>query len=70
MNTPANWPMFVNEDGQYGTAEELYTFEHGDLTELQWQVVSELDGIDRFNYIVACVDRDLDEQARILGEDI
>ena len=69
MSTHPQWPMYANEDGEYGSAENLYTFEHGDLSDEQWNNVHQLDGIDRFDYIVACVDRDHETQARILGED-
>ncbi len=71
FNTPpANWPMVVLDDGEYGSADDLYTFDHGDLTEAQWVHVGELDGYDRRRYIEACVDNDPLEQAYILGEDI
>lgn len=71
MTTPlANWPMAVNEDGDYGSADDLFTFDYGDLNEEQWEHVRELDGWDRRIYIEACVDNDTEEQARILGEDI
>jgi hypothetical protein len=60
--------MFVNEDGGYGAANDMFTFEYGDLTEEQWDNVRALDERDRFDYIAACVNRDTEEQARILGD--
>jgi hypothetical protein len=62
--------MFVDENGQYGSAGDMILLEYGQLTELQWQVVSELDGFDRYRYIQAVLDNDPLEQAYILGEDI
>ena len=69
-STPADWPMYVDADGNYGSAWETVEFEYGQLTELQWQVVAELDGYDRLRYIQAVLDNDPLEQAYILGEDI
>ena len=69
MNTPADWPMYIDADGNYGSAWETREFEHGQLTELQWEVVAELEGYDRFRYITAVLDNDTEEIANILGED-
>ena len=69
MDTPADFPMYVDADGQYGSAWEIRQFEYGQLTTEQWANVHEMDGYFRFNYIVACIDGDTEEQARILGED-
>ena len=62
--------MYVDADGQYGSAWELVQFEHGQLTAEQWQTVEELDGYDRLRYIQAVIDNDPLEIAYILGEDI
>jgi hypothetical protein len=62
--------MFVDENGQYGSAADMILLEYGQLTEEQWEVVSELDGFDRFRYIQAVLDNDELEISYILGEDI
>ena len=68
--TPANFPMYVDADGQYGPAEDLIQFKYGDLTQEQWDNVAELDGYDRLRYVQAVLDNDPLEQAYILGEDL
>ena len=68
--TPADFPMYVDADGQYGSAWELIQFKYGDLTQEQWDNVAELDGYDRVRYIQAVLDNDPLEQAYILGEDL
>jgi hypothetical protein len=65
-----DWPMYIDADGQYGSAWETREFEYGQLTEVQWRVVAELDGYDRFRYITAVLDNDPLEIANILGEDV
>jgi hypothetical protein len=49
--------MFVSIDGDYGT-NELHTFEYGKLTEKQWDLVAELEGLDRYIYIQAILEGD------------
>lgn len=70
MSTPADWPMYVDADGQYGSAEGIVLFDHGQLTAEQWEAVDQLDGFDRIRYIEAVLDNDPLEMAYILGEDI
>ena len=70
MSTPADFPMYIDADGQFGSAWELRQFEHGDLTEEQWATLAELDGYDRFRYVEAVLDNDPLEIAYILGEDV
>ena len=69
MDTPADFPMYVDADGQYGSAWEILEFQYGQLTTEQWANVHVLDGYDRSSYIQAVLDNDTEEQARILGED-
>ena len=57
--------MFVNLDGLYGSAWELLTFEHGQLTERQWRNVDQLDGEDLFNYVHSIIKGDGEESARL-----
>lgn len=56
--TPADWPMYVDADGQYGSAWETREFRYDQLTTEQWATVYELDGHDRFRYISAVLDGD------------
>jgi hypothetical protein len=60
MSTPADFPMYVDADGQYGSAWEITEFEHGRLDEAQWDRVHELDSYDRLKYITAILDEDHD----------
>lgn len=69
MHVPSNYPMYIDIDGQYGSADDLYTFKHGELTLTQWENAETLDGPARYNYIVACVEGNEKEQANILGEE-
>ena len=69
MSTPSDFPMYVDADGQYGSAWEIRQFEHGQLTEEQWATVALLDGHDRFRYISAVLDNDTDELAYFEEED-
>ena len=64
-----DWPMYVDADGQYGSAWETREFRYDQLTTEQWATVHELDGYDRFRYISAVLDNDAEEQAHILGGD-
>lgn len=55
--------MFVSIDGEYGSADELREFRHGQLTDKQWELVANLHENDRHRYISAILDNDLDELA-------
>jgi|TARA_B110000879_G_C10708698_1_gene332019 hypothetical protein len=52
--------MYVDADGQYGSAWEMIQFEHGRLDEAQWDRIYELDGYDRLKYIKAILEEDHD----------
>lgn len=61
--TPSDWPMYVDADGQYGSAWETRQFQYDALNDKQWEMVEVLDGYDRFRYISAVLDNDADELA-------
>jgi hypothetical protein len=65
----STYAMYISESGEYGSAYGLVTLEQGDLTEKQWENVAALEGRDRFDYVMACLDDDELEQAALLGED-
>ena len=69
MSTPADWPMYVDADGQYGSADETREFRFDALSEEQWDLARALDGNDRFRYISAVLDYDLSELEFFEGED-
>lgn len=56
--TAPDWPMYVDADGQYGSAWETREFRHDALTAEQWDTAAELDGYERFRYISAVLDND------------
>ena len=62
--------MYIDADGQYGSADEMIKFKHGQLTEEQWANLAGLDNYDRVHYVEAVLDNDPLAQAYILGEDL
>ena len=47
---------WISEDGSYSAGNELITFDGDELTDRQWEILSELSDSERIIYAIAIID--------------
>jgi hypothetical protein len=52
---------YVDQDGQWGWANDLITFDRDSFNTMQWERLQELDGSDRYAYASAVLGGDHQE---------
>ena len=55
---------YVSSDGNYG-GDYPIVFEYEDLTDKQWELMSELGDTDRYEYVLAIIENDTENIASI-----
>lgn len=63
MNTETRPTAYVTEDGDYGESEDMLLFHSDALTKEQWTILSWVRGNDRYEYVKAILEGDLETVA-------